>query len=121
MSTEATGCLRLALANESSRQFADVALVQLAQIAALSGDRLDDGIVLAKQAIQVDAREVTGSLRNRSPVWSPGTRSSPEHFCLNAVFNPVGWGLLSHCADPLSPPTKLDSENFATPRKEINL
>lgn len=58
---EATNCLRLAiswqLSDPRGRPFADVSLTQLAAMATQAGDRLDDGIVLMKQAVMVDSRE----------------------------------------------------------------
>ena len=54
---EAITCLRQALADESPPHH-DVAFVQLAQLSVTAGERLDDGIVLMKQALDTHPNEV---------------------------------------------------------------
>lgn len=54
---EAVNCLRLALHNKSAKTMADVSLVQLSYLVYAAGNRLDDAVVLARQAVEMDETE----------------------------------------------------------------
>lgn len=58
VTAEAAACLRLALAEETGKKYADVALFQLSYLAFNAGNRVDDAINLLRQATEIDDLEV---------------------------------------------------------------
>lgn len=51
-------CLRLALREKTTPQWDDIALVQLSYMTYLVGERLEDAIVLVREALSADENEV---------------------------------------------------------------